>query len=136
MKIFLLSTIVLFSAAAAASGPPAAKPAAQPAAKPAAKPVDPAATSGMQVHLDPKTGELTERPVAPLSPALSRGVDTSKIVEIRHADGSTETLFNGQADSTLVVEADADGALHYRCNEHGELHAHGAASKEPHDDRQ
>ncbi|HVJ62607.1 MAG TPA: hypothetical protein VM555_07830 [Tahibacter sp.] len=125
MKILPFSTILLFSAAAAASDPPAAKP--------AVKPLDPAATSGMRVYMDPKTGKLVEQPLAPVPPEAARGADLSRIVEIQHADGSTETQFNGQADSTLVVEAGADGALHYRCAEHGELHDH--AATESNDDR-
>ena len=115
MKIFALCTTLAFPAAAVAAEPP-----------PAAQPADQPATSAMRVYMDPKTGKLVEEPVAPVPKEAVRGADFSKIVEVRHADGTIETQFNGQADSTLVVEAGPDGALRYRCSEHGALHDHAA----------
>ncbi|HJU41070.1 MAG TPA: hypothetical protein VJ724_15985, partial [Tahibacter sp.] len=111
---------LLFCATAFAAEPPANAPA------PAAKPADRPATSAMRVYMDPKTGKLVEAPLAPVPKDAAHGVDLSKIVEVRHADGTIETQFNGQADSTLVVETGPDGTLRYRCSEHGALHDHAA----------
>lgn len=123
MKIPLLCATLIAGSAVAANDPPVP-------AKPADKPA--AATSAMRVYMDPKTGKLVEQPIAPVPKESAAGVDFSKIVEIRHADGSTETQFNGQADSTLVVEAAPDGTLRYRCSEHGQVHDH--AAQESHDE--
>ena len=125
MKMLLLCATLVAGSAFAANDPPAP-------AKPADKPAAAAANSGLRVYMDPKTGKLVEAPIAPVPKESAAGVDFSKIVEIEHADGSTETQFNGQADSTLVVEAAPDGTLRYRCSEHGQLHDH--AAKESHDE--
>ena len=131
MKFLLFSIMIAFSTTAAASDPPAAKP----AAPPATQPTDPAATSGMRVYMDPKTGKLVEHPIAPVPPESTHRVDPSKIEEIQHADGSTETLFHGQADSTLTVEATADGGIRVRCSEHGEMHTHESTQEAGNDHR-
>jgi hypothetical protein len=127
MKILLISTMLSFCVTAVAADPPPPQNVAKPVA-------DAAHRSDMRVYMDPKTGELAQSPVAPEPPAAKRHVDLSKIVEIRHADGSIETQFNGQADSALVAEAAADGSVHYRCAGHAEVHAHDNAAQESHDE--
>lgn len=82
----------------------------------------PEATNAMRAHIDPKTGELTETPIAPQRPQ-NLTTYPSKVEEIQHADGMIEYRLNGEADSTQTASLDAAGNVAVHCAEHGTTHA-------------
>ncbi len=86
--------------------------------------------TGMRAYVDPETGQLTSRPTTEVDAASLDAQfqpDKSKIQEIKRADGSTEWLFNGQADSAVIATRGADGKIGIVCAEHGIVHDHIAA---------
>lgn len=83
--------------------------------------------AGMKAYVDPETGQLTSRPTTQVDAGALDAqfkVDLSKIQEVKKADGSTEWLFNGQADSALIATRGADGKIGIVCAEHGVMHDH------------
>lgn len=96
-----------------------------------------AAESGMKAYVDPETGGLVSKAAtsAQARAAALPAPDMSKIQEIHHADGSTEWLFNGQADEAMVGSRAQDGRLALRCGVHGVIHDHGTAATEAANDR-
>lgn len=64
--------------------------------------------------------------------AAAHAPDLSKVVEIRHADGSREWIFNGQAEESMTLVHDADGKPHLRCSGIGALHQHVPAAAQEH----
>lgn len=132
--------LTLAGACVAAVAAPPTKPA--PAADAAqASTATPAASAGLRAYIDPETGRLVERPVtAEQQRAAVQDIaapDFSKIQEIRHADGSIETIFNGQVDNALIATVGKDGKVSMHCSEPGHDHATdgAAASSEARDDR-
>lgn len=105
--------------------------------KPAPKNTPTAAESGMKAYVDPETGGLVSKAATPQQAraAALPAPDMSKIQEIHHADGSTEWLFNGQADEAMVVSRQQDGSLKLRCGVHGVIHDHDTPATETANDR-
>lgn len=95
------------------------------------------AESGMKAYVDPETGALTGKPgsKAQAEATALPAPDMSKIQEIRHADGSLEWVFNGQAEEALVATRGSDGTLKVRCAQHGVVHDHADDAKETANDR-
>lgn len=87
------------------------------------------AQSAVKAYVDPETGALRNSPAHPAdATALDQAFtqDSNKVQEIRKADGSTEWILNGQADSALVATRGSDGKLRVTCSEHGQVHDHAA----------
>jgi hypothetical protein len=107
--------------------------AAQPAAtqsdvKPAkdVKSTTPAQTQ-MRAYIDPETGRLVGHPVtADQQRAAQQAVkapDQSVVQAIVHADGSTEYILNGAADSEMIATVGKDGKVHTHCTDPTHNHA-------------
>ncbi len=132
--------LTLAGACVAAVAAPPTKPAPVADAAPAST-VTPAASAGLRAYIDPETGRLVERPVTTEQQrAAAQDIaapDFSKIQEIRHPDGSIETIFNGQVDNALIATVGKDGKVSMHCSEAGHDHAAdgAAASTEARDDR-
>jgi hypothetical protein len=98
------------------------------------KPAPPAAgQAAMKAYVDPETGQLTSRPATQAdADALNAPFqdDPGKVQEIRKADGSTEWILNGQADSALIATRGTDGKLEIACAEHGVVDEHAKAPAE------
>lgn len=87
----------------------------------------PAPASGIQIYIDPATGQWVDHPVTEEQKAQAAAqvdaFDPSKIETIQHADGSTEYRTNGQLVDTLVAKIGSDGKMHMVCSQHGLEHA-------------
>ncbi len=77
----------------------------------------------MRVYRDPQTGRLVERPVtAKQKLDAARAVQAAgdaRVLRIDHPGGMRQYQLNGAGDEALIATRRADGALEYRCAEHG-----------------
>lgn len=116
----VLGTVILGAAAGTAAKDPATTTAAD------------AATSAVTLPPDESVSPAAR---ARAAAAAARGPDMSKIEEVRHADGSTEWVFNGQAEETMTLVHDEHGKPGVRCSGLGVTHTHQAAAAEASNER-
>lgn len=101
----------------------------------AAPPADKAAKSApaatpapqMRAYIDPETGKLIDHPVTEeqkrAATQATKTAAPAKVQEIRHVDGSIETILNGAADAQLTATVGKDGKIRYECSDATHHHA-------------
>ncbi len=93
----------------------------------------------MRVFIDPQTGRRINQPVTiEQQRAAESGMglrQAGPVEEIHHANGMVEHVFNGAADSQLVVRVGTDGQRHQQCDDASHGHAAATAAVEVSNER-
>ncbi|HET8943010.1 MAG TPA: hypothetical protein VFN13_13585 [Rudaea sp.] len=75
----------------------------------------------LRAYIDPQTGRLIGHPVTDEQKrAAARSSATprrNKVLELHHADGSTEYVLNGAADAQIIATVGKDGKIHTHCTD-------------------